>query len=155
MTKAKLSLQYTYSKYALLSKLLTKNILMLIINYLKMNKNEKFYCPVDFAFKRVGGKYKGRILWYLNYNQLLRYGELKRTLADITPKMLTQTLRELEEDGLVHRKVYPEVPPKVEYSLTEVGQELIPLIRHLAVWGQSQLEKLNIKTEECVEQTLT
>jgi DNA-binding HxlR family transcriptional regulator len=98
-------------------------------------------CAVDYAFKRIGGKYKARILWYLNMKKVLRYGELTRTLPDITTKMLTQTLRELEEDNLIVRKMYHEVPPKVEYSLTETAQELIPFIAHLHNWGKKQIEK--------------
>ncbi|MGI9581492.1 winged helix-turn-helix transcriptional regulator [Chryseobacterium sp. RRHN12] len=102
-------------------------------------------CPVDYAFKRIGGKYKGRILWYLHLNTIMRYGELRKTLSDITPKMLTQTVRELEDDGLIHREVYHEVPPKVEYSLTETGAELIPFIDYLRLWGENQIEKERIK----------
>ncbi len=98
-------------------------------------------CSVDYAFKRIGGKYKGRILWNLGNKNILRYGELKKTLSDITPKMLTQTLRELEEDELISRKVYHEVPPKVEYSLTPIGLELIPFINHLKLWGDKQRAK--------------
>lgn len=98
-------------------------------------------CGVDYAFKRIGGKYKGRILWHLGSKAILRYGELSRTLPDITTKMLTQTLRELEDDKLISRKVYLEVPPKVEYSLTDTGKELIPFIKHLHNWGNKQLEK--------------
>ncbi len=98
-------------------------------------------CGVDYAFKRIGGKYKGRILWHLGSRAVLRYGELRRTLPDITTKMLTQTLRELEDDLLISRKVYHEVPPKVEYSLTDTGRELIPFIEHLHLWGNRQLEK--------------
>lgn len=98
-------------------------------------------CSVDYAFKRIGGKYKGRILWYLYENECLRYGELKRILYDVTTKMLTQTLRELEADHLINRKVYQEVPPKVEYSLTETGKELIPFIDYLRQWGDKQIEK--------------
>ena len=101
---------------------------------------EKAHCPVDYAFKRVGGKYKGRILWVLR-NGFLRYGELKRAIVGITPKMLTQTLKELESDELVSRKVYREVPPKVEYSLTETGKELIPLIGQLRSWGENQMSR--------------
>lgn len=97
-------------------------------------------CGVDYAFKRIGGKYKARILWHLNSKTVLRYGELSRTLPDITTKMLTQTLRELEDDKLITRKMFHEVPPKVEYSLTNTGQELIPFIGHLHVWGNKQLE---------------
>jgi DNA-binding HxlR family transcriptional regulator len=98
-------------------------------------------CGVDYAFKRIGGKYKGRILWHLGSKAILRYGELSRTLPDITTKMLTQTLRELEDDNLIIRKVYHEVPPKVEYSLTDTGRELIPFIKHLHHWGNRQLKK--------------
>lgn len=98
-------------------------------------------CPVDYAFKRIGGKYKARILWYLHIKTVLRYGELSRTLPDITTKMLTQTLRELEDDKLITRKMYHEVPPKVEYSLSETGLELIPFIKHLHNWGKKQIEK--------------
>ena len=101
-------------------------------------------CSVDFAFKRIGGKYKGRILWHIHLNTIMRYGELRKTLHDITPKMLTQTLKELEKDGLVSRKMYPEVPPKVEYTLTETGLELIPFIDYLRQWGDKQLAKLNM-----------
>ncbi|WP_199119192.1 helix-turn-helix domain-containing protein [Pedobacter sp. ASV28] len=103
------------------------------------NNENKAYCAVDFAFQRIGGKYRGRILWYLNHDQVLRYGELKRLLKGITTKMLTQTLRELEHDGLVSRKVYLEVPPKVEYSLTAAGLELIPIIESLRQWADRRI----------------
>lgn len=112
---------------------------------MKKYLNDEPSCAVDYAFRRIGGKYKGRILWYLHMNTILRYGELRKTLYDITPKMLTQTLRELEDDGLVNRKVYHEVPPKVEYSLTETGKELIPFIDHLRQWGDKQIAKENSK----------
>ncbi|MDR0228119.1 MAG: helix-turn-helix transcriptional regulator [Flavobacteriaceae bacterium] len=98
-------------------------------------------CPVDYAFKRIGGKYKGRLLWYLHIQNIMRYGELRKALSDVTPKMLTQALRELEDDNLVFREVYHEVPPKVEYSLTEVGKELMPFIEYLKQWGEKQIEK--------------
>ncbi len=98
-------------------------------------------CGVDYAFKRIGGKYKARILWHLNSKKVLRYGELGRTLPDITTKMLTQTLRELEDDNLIIRKVFHEVPPKVEYSLSNTGRELVPFIKHLHNWGNKQLKK--------------
>lgn len=104
-----------------------------------MKKNtKKAYCAVDYAFQRIGGKYKGRILWVLR-NGFLRYGELKRAVVGITPKMLTQTLKELETDELISRKVYLEVPPKVEYSLTNTGQELIPFIAQMQSWGEKQI----------------
>jgi DNA-binding HxlR family transcriptional regulator len=104
----------------------------------KKNSCEEVSCSVDYAFRRIGGKYKGRILWYLKNDAILRYGELRKKIADVTPKMLTQTLRELEDDGLIFREVYHEVPPKVEYSLTPVGTELIPFVNYLKVWGDKQ-----------------
>lgn len=104
----------------------------------KNNSCKEVSCSVDYAFRRIGGKYKGRILWYLKNDAILRYGELRKKITDITPKMLTQSLRELEEDGLISRKVYQEVPPKVEYSLTAIGTELIPFINHLKLWGDKQ-----------------
>ncbi|WP_128762952.1 winged helix-turn-helix transcriptional regulator [Leeuwenhoekiella aestuarii] len=96
-------------------------------------------CSVDYAFRRIGGKYKGRILWALHENNMLRYGELGRNLSDITTKMLTQTLREMEKDNLINRKVYHQVPPKVEYSLSEIGKELIPFISYLKEWGDKKM----------------
>ena len=104
-----------------------------------MKKNiQKVYCAVDYAFQRIGGKYKGRILWVLREG-VLRYGELNRAVIGITPKMLTQTLKQLEADELIVRKVYLEVPPKVEYSLTETGKELIPFISQMRSWGEKQM----------------
>jgi DNA-binding HxlR family transcriptional regulator len=99
---------------------------------------KKAFCPVDYAFQRIGGKYKGRILWFLK-DGVLRYGELKRTVEGITPKMLTQTLKELEADGLIVRKAYHEVPPRVEYNLSEAGIELIPFINQMRIWAQKQM----------------
>ncbi|HEX7366345.1 MAG TPA: helix-turn-helix domain-containing protein [Pelobium sp.] len=109
---------------------------------MKNKIEETAMCAVDFAFKRIGGKYKARILWHISRNQVLRYGELKRTLPDITTKMLTQSLRELEEDMLLNRKVFHEVPPKVEYTLTSVGEELIPSIKSIMEWGAQQMKKV-------------
>ncbi|HZH96577.1 MAG TPA: helix-turn-helix domain-containing protein [Flavisolibacter sp.] len=103
-----------------------------------IKKNKTALCPVDYAFQRIGGKYKGRILWCLK-DGVLRYGELKRNIEGITPKMLTQTLKELEADKLIWRKVYLEVPPKVEYTLSATGQELIPFINQMSKWGEKQM----------------
>ena len=101
-------------------------------------KPGKAHCAVDYAFQRIGGKYKGRILWVLR-DGVMRYGELKRAIIGITPKMLTQTLKELEADDLVSRKVYLEVPPRVEYTLTGTGRELIPFISQMRSWGEKQM----------------
>lgn len=95
-------------------------------------------CSVDYAFQRIGGKYKGRLIWALK-NGVMRYGALKRYVTGVTPKMLTQALRELEEDGLVTRIVYLEVPPRVEYELTKEGRELVPFIEMLSDWAEKQM----------------
>lgn len=106
-------------------------------------KENKNMCVIDYAFQRINGKYKGRILWRLHIEGTMRYGELKRAIDDISTKMLTQTLRELEEDNLVHRKIYQEVPPKVEYSLTNIGEELIPCFQHLVDWAYKHVDNSN------------
>lgn len=108
---------------------------------MKNNCTTDVTCYVDYAFKRIGGKYKGRILWYLSQKGVLRYGEIGRFIEDATPKMLSQTLKELEHDQLIHREVYAEVPPRVEYTLKESGLELMPFIDHLIGWAQNQVEK--------------
>jgi DNA-binding HxlR family transcriptional regulator len=100
-------------------------------------------CGIDYAFQRIGGKYKGRVLWRLRTGTL-RYGELRKTVTGITPKMLTQVLKELEDDGLISRKVYVEVPPKVEYTLTETGRELLPFLTLLRDWAKQQMLTNNI-----------
>lgn len=100
-------------------------------------------CTVDYAFQRIGGKYKGRLLWALK-NGVMRYGELRRYVKGVTPKMLTQALRELEEDGLIQRIVYHEVPPRVEYLLTGEGKELVPFIELLSNWAEKQMRERGI-----------
>lgn len=91
--------------------------------------------PVELSLDIIGGKYKMPILWRLK-DKVWRYGELKKDLGKITHKMLTEQLRELESDGLIHRKVYPEIPPKVEYSITEIGQKAVPIIEMLREFGE-------------------
>ena len=115
---------------------------------LKKKCSDSPTCSVDYAFRRIGGKYKGRILWSLNEHKVVRFGELGRILADVTTKMLTQTLRELEKDDLILRKVYHQVPPMVEYSLSETGLELIPFITYLKEWGDKKMEKQKTKSAE-------
>jgi len=98
-----------------------------------------YFCPVTAAISIIGGKWKPIILWIL-FQGTRRFGELKRMIPKITQKMLTQQLRELERDGIVHRKVYPVVPPKVEYSLTERGRTLDPVLQAMAEWGNTHLK---------------
>ena len=95
-------------------------------------------CAVDYAFQRIGGKHKGPVIYQLR-DGIKRYGELRRLVTGITPKMLTQVLRELEEDKLLTRHVYLEVPPRVEYQLTDTGRELLPFITLLSEWGRKQM----------------
>lgn len=97
-------------------------------------------CPVDTTLKMIGGKYKALILWHL-LDHTLRFGELRRLVAQATPKMLTQQLRELEADGLLRRTVYPVVPPRVEYSLTEAGLSLRPVLQVVYDWGADALKR--------------
>ena len=92
-------------------------------------------CPVETALDVLAGKWKILILWYLR-SETKRFNELQKLLPRTTQKMLIQKLRELEEDGIVHREVYPVVPPKVEYSLTEYGQTLKPILKQLYLWGE-------------------
>lgn len=97
--------------------------------------NCHYGCPVEATLDVIGGKWKGIILYHL-MEQPQRFGELNRLLADVTQRMLTLQLRGLEEDGIVHREVYKQVPPKVEYSLTEFGQSLKPIILLMRDWGE-------------------
>ncbi len=100
------------------------------------NKLEKYNCPLGLTLGVIGGKYKVMIIWFLYQNNVLRYNELQKTIKGITPKMLISQLRELEEDGIIDRKVYPVVPPKVEYSLTAKGESLIPILLEMRKWGE-------------------
>jgi len=96
------------------------------------------HCPVEATITLIGGKYKSLILWKLA-GQTLRFSELRKEVPKATPKMLTQQLRELENDGLIQREVYPVVPPKVEYSMTELGRSITPVLEAMYVWGTDLL----------------
>ena len=121
-----------------------------------MKPCQSFQCPVEATLQLIGGKYKSLILWHLigktlRFNELgkliksligktLRFNELGKLIKSATPKMLTQQLRELENDGLINRVVYPVVPPKTEYSLTPFGESIIPVLEAMCNWGNSYLE---------------
>jgi len=92
-------------------------------------------CPVEYTLEVIGGKWKCVILWHVR-NQARRFNELRRLIPAATQKMLTTQLRELERDGLVSRKVYPEIPPKVEYSITSYGKSLSPMLQLMCNWGR-------------------
>ena len=102
--------------------------------------DDKTECPILHVFRRIGGKWKLPILWHLADQETVRYNELKRSVRGVTNMMLTKCLRELEEYGLVIRQQYNEVPPRVEYSLTNRGKTLLPALEQLYAWGREQLE---------------
>ena len=99
-------------------------------------------CPVEATLDLIGGKYKALILWHLS-DGTLRFSELRSRITKATPKMLTQQLRELESQALIHREVYPVIPPKVEYSLTETGKSLLPILVAMRDWGADYLRGKN------------
>ena len=98
-------------------------------------QGKNYGCAMEMTFDLIGGKWKALILWHLAEEKTLRFGELKRLFPKVTQKMLTQQLRELERDGLIGRKVYACVPPRVEYSINEVGLSLFPALTALNSWG--------------------
>lgn len=102
------------------------------------------HCPVEATLGLVGGKYKALILWKLIPGPM-RFSELRRAVPAATPKMLTQQLRELENDGLVLRTIFPVVPPRVEYSLTPFGQTVRPVLESMYAWGTDYLEHRGLK----------
>ena len=102
-------------------------------------------CPVAITLDLIGGKYKALILWHLSESKL-RFSELHKLITGATPKMLTQQLRELESSALIHREVYPVIPPKVEYSLTELGKSLIPVLVAMRDWGAEYLRTKDMET---------
>lgn len=112
----------------------------------KKPRSGPYICGIDAALDVVSGKWKGLILWELQHYGTRRFAELRRALPGVSEKMLTQHLREMEADGLVHRKVYAEVPPKVEYSLTDTGVSLNEALLPLGVWGQARIRLEGIKT---------
>lgn len=98
-------------------------------------RGKEYHCALDVTMSFIGGKWKVVVLWYLR-KEKKRFNELKKHIPDITEKMLSLQLKALEEDGIVRRTVYAEVPPRVEYELTEFGQTLIPALEEIARWGR-------------------
>lgn len=98
-------------------------------------QSEVYSKPFEYALSVVGGKWKMHILFWLWHREVMRYGEIKKVLPNITHKMLSNQLKELEADSVIIRKEYPQVPPKVEYSLTDKGMSLMPVLEGLCNWG--------------------
>ena len=103
------------------------------------------HCPVEATLELIGGKYKALILWHLAEGKL-RFSELRKVIKGATPKMLTQQLRELEAQSLIHREVFPVIPPKVEYSLTELGHSLMPILMAMRDWGAGYLRTKDMES---------
>ena len=99
----------------------------------------EYHCAMDVTMHYIGGKWKTVVLWYLRKDKK-RFSELKKRIPNITEKMLSLQLKDLERDGIVARKVYPEVPPRVEYFLTPFGKSVIPMLEEIARWGRNLAE---------------
>lgn len=108
-------------------------------------RNKEYTCSMELTLDIIGGKWKTLILWHLGVGGTKRFSEVKKSLPGITQKMLTQQLRELEADGMINRKIYAQVPPKVEYSLTEEGQSLMPILGTMCKWGKDYYDKYEAK----------
>jgi DNA-binding HxlR family transcriptional regulator len=104
-------------------------------------KAPAYNCPVEATLDVIGGKWKALILFWLK-DRVYRFGQLRRQIPDVSERMLTQQLRELEAAGVVERKVYPVVPPRVEYSLTPYGQTLRPITELMCAWGKKHVQRL-------------
>ena len=112
---------------------------------IEIRDNKKVYnCYFELTLDVIGGKWKPIILYYIGENKVIRFGELKRCIPSINERMLTRQLRELEGDQLIHREVYREVPPRVEYSLTEIGDSIMPILYALKQWGIDYNDKLDV-----------
>ncbi|GAB4510907.1 MAG: winged helix-turn-helix transcriptional regulator [Anaerolineae bacterium] len=96
-------------------------------------------CPIETTLAIIGGKWKPLILYHL-FDEPRRFSQLQRLIPNVSREMLTQHLRELEADGIIHREVYPQVPPKVEYSLTQLGETLKPMLHAMNTWGEQYRE---------------
>lgn len=109
-------------------------------------QDKTYLCPLELSIDLIGGKWKTIIIWQLR-EKTLRFSQLKRRLPGITQKMLTQQLRDLENDGLIAREVYPQVPPKVEYSLTDYGRTVLPILKSLFKWGINYSSEFDVEVD--------
>lgn len=109
---------------------------------------KSYHCPVEAALDVIGGKWKPLILWALGDN-VMRFSELQKGLPGVNAKMLTKQLREMEEDRIITRKVFAEVPPRVEYAITDFGKTLIPILQALCTWGAEYLGIDDAAAHQC------
>ena len=129
--------------------ILTVLIYTYILDSVVRQRRHKSYelssgCAVEACLEVIGGKWKGVILHHLMTRGILRFNEIQRLKPTLSPRILTAQLRELEQDGVIVRKVYPVVPPKVEYSLSRAGESLKPLIKAMQDWGDEYLLRANV-----------
>ncbi len=108
---------------------------------MQINMQENHTCPIEYTLGIIGGKWKMLILYYLMTDRVKRYGELKRCVTGITHKMLSKQLKELESEGIIERKEYYQIPPKVEYSFTEKGVTLLPILGMMYEWGTDHMKE--------------
>jgi len=106
-----------------------------------------FHCPVEATLDVIGGKWKVVILYHLTHDGTHRFAVLRRKIPGVSERMLTQQLRELEDAGIVHREVYAEVPPKVEYSLTDYGKTLRPITEVMCEWGTKHMRRIKLRNK--------
>lgn len=112
----------------------------------KTNIKPEYNCYFELTLDVIGGKWKPIILYYIGIREVIRYSELKRLIPNINERMLTKQLRELEADLVISRKVYPVVPPKVEYSVTKHGEKLISILENLKGWGKEYAKETGVDT---------
>jgi DNA-binding HxlR family transcriptional regulator len=105
-----------------------------------VQEDEVFSAPFEYTLSIIGGKWKMIIMFWLSKRKIIRYGELKKIIKGITHKMLSSQLKELEHEGIIIRKEYHQVPPKVEYSLSEKGWTLMPILEEMCKWGHLYFE---------------
>lgn len=114
-------------------------------------KDREFYNAKDLALAIIGGKWKVPIVWFLLHEQPLRLSEFCRRMPDTSQRMIIKQLRELEDDGIIARKVYPVVPPKVDYRLTAIGQDLAPVVAAICDWGDQYVAAKGLTIKEAEE----
>lgn len=115
-----------------------------------MTKDEakKLHCTIEATLAVLGGKYKAIIVWWLNAYGMMRYSEIQRAIPQATAKMLSQQLKEMEADGILERKLYPVVPPRTEYSLTEFGKTVVPIVSAMDNWGITLFNRIGVPIPE-------